>query len=236
MAWSCDRAAIISEFFKTAREGILLGYLSADIGADDMELVLESSVGMSFGRTAFGARPFGAMYWATLDAGAWPIKVGSELILATQIGATLSVETSGRGYAGTAAAAHNQAVAVYEATFHDLVGAAVYAERMPRTWNNDKPAMLFEVIGGNVAVLAPIYRPNARCFCYSGNNAEYDCDVIYRLLSDLVHETDAGIVETGSGVVLSAIEEVEGQLLWDEDVKPERPFVMCSIAFEVRGK
>jgi len=219
---------IIGEWLRTVVVPTTLGTLSADITAAAVTATLNAG-------------------YDTIPSGVWPVKIGSEVFPATQSGDTITIETGGRGSYGTTAAIHLTGATAYQANLAALVGNNCWALGFPEGFvDSPVAALLYHVVGGSPIQLfgssrttrSSIRAPRVLFRVYGGPDArgnypEAAADMVYRLLAERL-ETATNEAVT-SGVVMSAIEDGEGQLIMDPDTKPSWPYMLTFAELEIRA-
>ncbi len=220
--------AVVGEFFRVAVTPTSIGTLNGNITAS------ATTITITVGATS-------------LEAGVWAVTIDSEVIPVTQSGVTLTVETNGRGYFGTTAAAHTSGATVSRANLNAIVGNNVYDSRLPEGFIDDPiaPAIVYTGLPGTVVALhgstgrSGIHSPRESIRCYGGkddqgNFPEVAADLVWRALAERIEEVTSAEAVT-SGVVMSIPDYTEGQPLIDPDYKPEWPYVLTFVDFRLRS-
>jgi len=220
---------IIGEWLRTVVTPTTLGTLNADITASATSVVLAAG------------------YTGTLPAGVWAVKIGSEVLHATQTGDTLTVETGTRGSHGTTAAAHLAGASVTQANFASVVGNNVWERGFPQGFiDSPVAATLYHIVGGQpkqlysagVGVRSSVRKPRVLLRCYGGPDSEGNytdvaTDMVYKLLAARLEA--APMEAVASGVVMSVVEDGEGQILTDPDTQPPWPYILTFAEMEIRA-
>ena len=213
-------AHIIREFLIASKTGDLLGTLNGEVSATASTLTLNDG------------------YSLLLNAGVWPIKVGSELIVVTQSLGVLTEGVKGRAAFGSTAAIHADTTQVRRATLSDLIGTRVYESDLPTSFKNTAPGIAYDITSGSPQRDGPLRRAMASFKIYGGKDSanhirDMFARMVYQAFAERIKEVPSA-VSVDSGVLISAIEETEGQLLFDDSLEPEWPYIATICQFEAR--
>lgn len=217
MPFPADMSTILRDFLLVSKTGDSIGALDGAIDDDDATAAL-------------------AVGFDGIRAGSWPIKIDSEIMLATETGGVVTFEPVGRGALGTTAASHLDAAPVVYATFSDIVGAAVF----PKTLEGENT-----LPGATITVMPAlrhdmsVERGRALLRVYGGKDGggTYRNDFTDAVAQALLERMD-DIYDNGgeslTGGFLSTLERDTIQFLDELDIDPPWPVTIVAANVEAR--
>lgn len=165
--------------------------------------------------------------WATYDA-PLALKIDSEYVLGVRSANVVTVDLGARGALGSTAATHSNGATISLANLYMLAGSQIWPDKLPLDFANTVPAIMFRIRGGAGAeTLLPVWNGSIEVFCYGGSANYDDALALDRALVDRLHNTT--MVNTASGCILNAQQEVATQNATEQDTEWPRTFSAYNI-------
>ena len=149
------------------------------------------------------------------DATNFVVKCGTELIVVTRDGVTLTAEAGRRGAFGTTAAIHADGATIEEATLYDVTGTRWYYGVHEE--DNDSPAGVLQTRDEGPAAEADVFTPDFTTRVFGGSESWVDVKMVHRMVWDRLDSVDGESV--ASGVMIRAWQTGGGQEMIDPDVE-----------------
>jgi len=127
-----------------------------------------------------------------------------------------------------------RALLVLQTTLTNIVGTRIYCPRLPE--NTELPALGFFTRGGSSTPYIPgIVSPSIQFDCWG--DSPQSARQVYRVLYDILQGIQNQLVTVNGSnyIILSAIEEVQGQDLQDVDI-PAYFRVLTSFSIMIRAE
>lgn len=127
-----------------------------------------------------------------------------------------------------------RAFLVLQTTLTDVVGTRIHCPRLPE--NTELPALGFFTRGGSSSPYIPgIVNPSIQFDCWG--DSSQGARQVYRVLYDVLQgiQNQKVTVDGSDYIILSAIEEVQGQDLQDVDI-PKYFRVLTSFSIMIRAE
>lgn len=116
-------------------------------------------------------------------------------------------------------------------SLYTLCGARIYYGRLPVSFQNTQPAVVYQRRGGGRDPYLDTSAPDMQFKCYGGSSNFADAEAVYRALADKLHQAENE--SNASGGIVSAQETQMGQPLTD----PETgwPYILTFYQLETRA-
>jgi hypothetical protein len=115
---------------------------------------------------------------------------------------------------------------------YTLVGTRIYCPRVPAGFTNAQPALEVMRRSGTSKRVHAEHTCSFQIKCYGGSQNPGDAETVYRALYDRLHNQQG--VNTTSGNIMMAVEEIIGQSLSEPDTG--WPFVLTFWNVQIRPK
>lgn len=116
-------------------------------------------------------------------------------------------------------------------SLYTLCGARIYQDRLPVSFQNTQPAVIFQRRSGSRDMYLGTVDPDMQFKCYGGTSSFADAQTVYRALVDKLHAAGNETISTIGGLVV-AMETQLGQSITD----PETgwPYILTFFQLTVR--
>lgn len=101
-------------------------------------------------------------------------------------------------------------------SLYTLCGARVYYGRLPVSFQNTQPAVVFQRRSGSRDMYLGTVDPDMQFKCYGGTSNYADSETVYRALVDKLHAAGNELITAIGGLVV-AVETQAGQAITDPE-------------------